>query len=216
MLRQIDSSGMYGRHGRSVMIRIDIRHNIREQKAELAKLSRDLQDKAVAMALNKTTDKGKTEMVRAITSEFAIKASEVRPRLNVRKASAKGDRLVALLHAFASRRKGRSLNLIRFLERKVSLAEARRRDKRGTLNHLGFKIKKRGGVKQIKGAFIGNKGRTIFVREGKERTPIRALQTIDVPQMFTTRRINERVVRRIQKEFPVEFDRAVRLLLARR
>ncbi|MEW6612694.1 MAG: phage tail protein [Pseudomonadota bacterium] len=198
------------------MIKIDIRHNIREQAAQLAKLGRELQDKAVAMALNKTADKGKTEMTRAITSEFNIKASDVRPQLNVRKASAKGINLVALLQAFASKRKGRSLNLIRFLERKVTLAEARRREKRGTLNQLGFQIKKRGGVKQIKGAFIGNKGRTVFIREGKERTPIKSLQTIDVPQMFNTRRINERVVRRIQKEFPVEFARAVQLLLNRR
>ncbi len=197
------------------MITIDVRHNIREQAAQLSRLSRDLQDKATSMALNKTTEKGKVEMTRVITAEFNIKASELRPRLNVHKASAKGNQLVAMLQAFPSRSAGRSLNLIHFLERKISLAEARRRGKKGTLNQVGFQIKK-GGVKQIKGAFIGNKGRTVFMREGKERTPIKAVQTIDVPQMFNTRRINERVVRKIQAEFPVEFVRAVRFLLDRK
>lgn len=185
------------------MIKIDVRSTLGQQAESLRRMSRDLQDKAVAMALNKATAKGKTEMTRAITSEFNIKAGDVRPQLHVRKASAKGRKLVSQLQAFASgSKKGRSLNLIHFLaKQKKSSSE------------LGFKIKKRGGAKQIKGAFIGNKGRTIFIREGKERTPIKALQTIDVPQMFNTKRINERVVRRIEKEFGVEFDRAVRLLL---
>lgn len=200
------------------MIKIDVRHNIREQAASLAKLSRDMQGKAVAMALNKTVAKGKTEMTRAITSEFNIKAGEVRPQLNVRRASARGANLVALLQAFASRRKGRSLNLIHFLAKQKKSA-----------SELGFKIKKRGGVKQIRGAFVGNKGRTVFIREPGTTMPtrskyagtkhaeaVKALSTIDVPQMFNTRRVNERVVRRIEKEFPVEFARAVRLLLDRR
>lgn len=208
------------------MIKIDVRSTLGQQAESLRRMSRELQDKAVAMALNKATAKGKTEMTRAITSEFNIKAGDVRPQLNVRKASAKGSKLVSQLQAFASRRKGRSLNLIHFLEKKVTLAEARRRDKRGTLDQLGFQIKKRGGAKQIKGAFIGNKGRTIFVREAgttmssrskysgtKHGEAVKALSTIDVPQMFNTRRINERVIRRIEKEFGVEFDRAVRLLL---
>lgn len=209
------------------MIKIDIRSTFGQQAESLRRMSRELQDKAVAMALNKATAKGKTEMTRAITSEFNIKAGDVRQKLNVRKASAKGLRLVSQLQAFASRRKGRSLNMIHFVNGKVSIASARKRIAAGeggrhALRNGGysahalelmFKIKKRGGSKQIKGAFIGNKGRTVFIREGKERVPIRGMQTIDVPQMFNTRRINERVVQRIEKEFGVEFDRAVRLLL---
>lgn len=198
------------------MIDIDIKSDIDKLSRNMTRLGKELQDKAIRMAINKTGDKARTEMTRAITSEFAIKASEVRPNLRVRRASTGGlNKLSAVLHAFASGRKGRSLNLIRFMERKVSLAEARRRDKKGTRNQLGFQIKKRGGIKQIKGAFVGNDGRTIFIREGDARTPIKALQTIDVPQMFNTKRINERVVKRIKKEFPIEFERAVRVLLNR-
>lgn len=208
------------------MIKIDVRSTLGQQAESLRRMSRELQDKAVAMALNKATAKGKTEMTRAITSEFSIKAGDVRPQLFVRKASAKGRKLVSQLQAFASRRKGRSLNLIHFMERKVTLAEAKRRAKSGTLNQIGFQIKKRGGVKRIEGAFIGNKGRTIFVRVPgttmssrstyagtKHAEEIKGVQTIDVPQMFNTRRLNGRVVRRIETEFQIEFGRAVQFLL---
>lgn len=197
------------------MIGLNIKSDIDKIAKRFGDLGRDMKTKAIAPALNKTVAKGRTEMARAITSEFAIKAADVRPRLNVRRASNRGGGLVAVLEAFASGRKGRSLNLIRFMERKVSLAEARRRGRKGTLKQLGFQIKKSGGMKQIKSAFIGNNGRTVFVREGDSRLPIKALQTIDVPQMFNTRRINARVVKRIQKEFPIEFERAMRWMLER-
>lgn len=194
------------------MIRIDIRSNIQEQSKALLKLSQQLQDKAVVMALNKTIEKGKAEMVRAITAEYRVSSSEVRAQLSLRKAFARKMRFEAALSILSSSRKGRSLNLIHFLERKVSLATARRRGKAGTRNQLGFQIKKQGGTKQIGGAFVGNKGRTIFIREGKGRLPIKPLQTINVPQMFNARLVNQRVVKRIEAEFPIEFARAVRYL----
>lgn len=197
------------------MITLSIKSDVDKIAKNFGQLGKELKEKAIAPALNKTIAKGRAEMTRAITTEFAIKAGDVRPRLNVRKASTKGNRLQATLQAFASGRKGRSLNLIRFLERKVSLAEARRRGKSGTLKQLRFQIKKSGGMQQISGAFIGNQGRTVFVRDSDSRLPIKALSTIDVPQMFNTRRINRRVVDRLNKEFAVEFQRSLKLLISR-
>ena len=95
----------------------------------------------------------------------------------------------------------------------MTLAEGRRRNKAGTQNQLRFQIKKVGGKKIISGAFIGNKGRTVFIRETGDRLPIKALSTIDVPQMFNTRRIKKRVIKRIEKELPIEFDRAINAVL---
>jgi len=195
------------------MIEVKVGHNIKQVSRGLGKLQRGLCDKAAVMALNKTVAKGKTEMGRAIRSEFAIKAADVRPRLQVIRA--RRGKLVAELNPFASARRGRSLNLIRFLENKVTMAEGRRRKKSGTQNVLRFKIKKGSAPKTIKGAFVGNKGRTVFRRTGKERLPIEAVSTIDVPQMFNTKRINKRVVAKIQKDFPIEFERAARLVLRR-
>lgn len=195
------------------MITLSIKSDVDKIAKGFGQLGKELKEKAIAPALNKTIAKGRTEMTRAITSEFAMKATDVRARLNVRKA--RGNQLQATLQAFASGRKGRSLNLIRFMERKVTLAEARRRGKSGTLNQLRFQIKKGGGMKTISGAFIGNQGRTVFIRDGDARLPIKALSTIDVPQMFNTRRINRRVIAHINKEFAIEFQRALKLIISR-
>ena len=196
------------------MISLDMKMDVRKLNKDLAGLRLDLRNRATVMALNKTAAKAKTEMVRAITSEFALPASDVRSKLRILKASRNG--LKATLDPFASgSRKGRSMNLIRFLEKKVSLAEGRRRSKAGTQNQLRFKVKKQGGFKTIKGAFIGNEGRTVFRRSGDGRFPIEAVSTIGVPSMFNTKRINARVIARIRKEFPIEFERASRQILRR-
>ena len=162
-------------------------------------------------------------MKRGITSEFNIKANEVAARLSLSKANR--NNLAVVLDPFASKRRGRALNLIHFLERKVTMAQARRRAKNGHLYTTGmngkklpilyFKIRKNEPAKPIPGTFLGNKGRTVFIRVGKSRLPIKAACTIDVPQMFTTRRIQSRVLERINQELPIEFDRAIKLVVDR-
>jgi len=192
------------------VLQISLKADFAPIKKQIDRLADDLQKRVVPAALNKVAAKAKTEMQRAITSEYAIKAEDVRSRLRVMRAGRKLDQWVAQLDPFASRRRGRSLNLIRFVEKAVSLAEGRRRKKAGNQNQLRFQIKKVGGKKIITGAFIANKGRTVFIREGADRLPIKALSTIDVPQMFNARKIRSRVEARIRRELPVEFDRAIR------
>jgi len=167
---------------------------------------------AMAMALNKTAAKGKTEVTRAITQRYQIKASEVSNSMTMRNASAKqGGQLQASISIFGStKQRGRSLNMIHFAERKVTLAQGRKRAKDGTQNQLRFNIIKGQGGKMIKGSFIGNKGRTIFIREGKARLPIMPVQVIGVGQMFNFRPISERVIKRINDEFLIEVDRAIK------
>lgn len=194
------------------MIRLDVR-GVDGVVRSLKRLREDLRDRAMTAALNKVGPKARTEMTRAITSEYALPAADVRPRLGLTKASRA--RLVVVLDPFASRRRGRSLNLIRFVERSVSLAEARRRRNSDTLNQLHFKIRRGAGFTQIPGAFIANKGRTVFKREGRARLPIQALSTIDVPQMFNARRIQARVLARIRRELGVEMERAVAMVARR-
>lgn len=191
------------------MIKIDVR-GVDAVKKNLDRIQRDLHDKVLSAALNKTGAKARTEMTRAITDEFAIKQADVRPRLSLSKAGR--DNLVVVLDPYASKRRGRSLNLIRFVEKKVNLAERRRRQKSGN-KQMGFRIKRTGGMQFITGAFVGNQGRTVFKRLGKDRLPIQAVSTIDVPQMFAARRIQARVLARIRKEIGVEVERAVRMVL---
>ncbi len=197
------------------MVSLSIKTDFKDLQKKVKAIPADMQRKVIPAALNKVIAKANTEMVRGITAEFNIKAAEVRENLRVIKARRVGGNWQASLDPNVKARRGRGFNLIRFTEKKVSLAEGRRRKKAGTQNDLRFNIKKGASGKTIKGAFIGNNGRTVFTRTGKDRLPIKALTTIDVPQMFNTKRINKRVIDRINAEMVIEFDRAINLAISR-
>lgn len=191
------------------MIKVTLKADFKAVQKSLDNLSTDLQKRVIPAALNKVIAKAKTEMKQQITSEYNLKSSEVADRLRVIKAGRELSKWVAVLDPFASKKRGRSLNVIRFLENKTTLAKARKRSKEGTLNQLHFQIKRVGGQKLIAGAFIGNNGRTVFVRSTGDRLPIKAVTTIDVPQMFNTKHIQSAVLKRIQAEMQAEFMRAI-------
>jgi hypothetical protein len=180
----------------------------------LKRLQDDIGKRALASAMNKTVDLARTQMTREIAGEFNVTSGYVRERLRVRRAAAKGLVLEAALIGGKGGRR-RSANIIAFVEKSVSLAQARKRAKAGTLDQLFVKVKRRGGKKPLRGAFIGNKGRTVFERVGKERLPIKPVQTIDVAQMFNTRKINAAVVRMIRQRFPEVFEREARFYVDR-
>lgn len=199
------------------MIAIDIRTNFAVVERKLGALRKDIHDKALASAINKTIDLGRTQMVRTITDEFSVKAAYVRERLRVKRASPKQGRFRiegSLIGGKAGAK--RSANIIAFVERSVTLAEARRRKKAGTLDRLFVKVKRKAPRKALReGAFIGNKGRTVFERVGKERLPIKPVQVIDVAQMFNTKRINSVVRKMMETRFPGVFEREARFYTQR-
>lgn len=177
---------------------------------EVDQLRGDVRERAAVSAVNKAVDKGKTRMTREISREFNVSQADVRDRLRIHKAKFVGGKAVIQATLDGSNGKKRSMNLIAFVEKKVTLAEAKRRAKSGTLDQLRFQIKRKGQPVIIPGAFIANKGRTVFVREGKARLPIKALSTIAIPQMFTTRRLNTVVVDAMQRDFPGIFEHEVK------
>ncbi len=194
---------------------ISIRNNFPEIAAKLDRLGKDVGDKAVVRALNTTIDQGKTQMARQISQEFRVSVGTAKDRLKVFKASARNGalRFVAILEA-TKRGKSRSMNLIAFVNKaKVSKASAKRSGRTDLAGQLQFQIKRGGGRKSIKGAFIGNQGRTVFIRTGKERLPIKALNTIDIGQMFNTRRVNKVVRQVMLDKFPANFQRELRAVL---
>ncbi len=192
-------------------------------KSALSALSQDLRDKAAVMALNKVGPKARTEMTRAITEQYNIKRADVTASLSLK--GARVDSLQVVLNPFAGGRRGRAMNLIHFFDHKTTLREAKRAKKAGKRSGvvvngreyplLYFKIKRNEAAKPVPGAFIGNHGRTVFMREGNGRLPIKAVSTVGVPQMFSTKQISQRVLNRINAELPVEFERAARVLLER-
>ncbi len=203
------------------MIEISIRTNFPDIARRIDALPEKVANKAIARALNDTVQQGQTEMARGISQEYRLTVSEVRERLQIKRAAVRGNvlRLTASLSAKSG--KGRSMNLIHFMTgaltkrtaNKVAKAAGQGRAGADLVGQLGFQIKRQGGRKVIPGAFIGNHGRTVFIRTGKGRLPIKALSTIDVPQMFNTRRINEAVRRAMLSRFRTNFDREVRTVL---
>ena len=187
-------------------MQITIKHNFPAVQKQLDNLQKDIARQATSSALNKTIAQAKTAMSREIRDEFNISAAKVNESLTITRASASGGEVRMQASLQSPRRRGRSLNLINFMERSTTMAQARKRGKAGTLNQLFVQIKKKGGKKALGSAFIGNKGRTVFVRTGKSRLPIKALQTVDVASMFNTKRVNAKVVQMMVDKFPTIFD----------
>ena len=101
-------------------------------------------------------------------------------------------------------------------------SKAKKADLKAIANQLGFMIRRDGGLKQIPGAFIGNAGRTIFRRvagtvmdsrskyEGtKHGQKIEPMQVIGFSQMFSSRKITDRIMSKIATEYPIEAQRAI-------
>lgn len=182
-------------------MRIEIRTNFPQVAAGLGQLQDDLASKVLARTLNRTVEQARTQMSREIRNEFNLSAGYVRDRLRIKRAFAKAGQFSLSAELAGGDPKRRSANVIAFKARK---------DARG----VSVQIRK-GGRKVIKGAFIGNKGRTVFKRTGSQRLPIEPVQTIDVGQMFNTRRINAAVLRAIEGKFPAIFERELRFALSR-
>ena len=191
-------------------MRLSLQTNFPVVDRMLGRLSDEVASKALPSATNKTMAQASTMMRREITREFNVKGDYVRDRLRVKRAVYRRGVFAVEAELIGGDGKRRSANLIRFLERQTTLAQARSRAKKGTLDQLHFQIRKAGGKQIVRGAFIGNKGRTVFIREGKARTPIKPVRTIDVSQMFNAKRINTKVLEFIRAKFPQVFESEVR------
>lgn len=192
------------------MITISVSHNIDEVQKRLKAKQKEVAAAALR-AVTRTSQGAQTRMVETISSEYKVTRAFVRERLRLRKASKKGPHAFeATLIGNPNGRNKRSMNLIHFAISKLTRVEvaAWRREASGRLNRpqVPFQIKRSGARVTIKGAFIGNDGRTVFRRTGKARLPIEPVQTISVPQMFTSRRSQETVQGWIRANFARIFE----------
>lgn len=198
------------------MLRISVDFDMSEVVRWSDDLANTKMPQVKARIVNRAAEQGQTEMIRQITRTYAVSAKLVRDRLKVRRASASAGKFLVEAYLVGTDPK-RSMNLIHFVEKAVTLAQAAKRTKAGEGGtqqlrngavvkkalELRFKIKRVGEKKLVDGAFIGNKGRTVFKRTGDKRLPIEAIQTINVPQMFNTKVVNAAVVRKIREVLPV-------------
>lgn len=193
-------------------MQLTISTNFPEVQRQLTVLQANIANKATASAANKTVAVARTAMSREIRQEFNLSAAKVREKLFIKKARLVGGELrieAALLSQSAGGKK-RSINLINFAAKQ-------------TAKGLSVKIKRKGGRKiAASSGFIGNAGRTAFIRTGEPKRlvergfnagrmkePLRALQTIDVPQMFNKASIKDKVVEVMNTRFPDIWAREV-------
>lgn len=185
-------------------MRITVTHNFPAVQRQLDAMQAELRDKVTVRAVNRTIEIARTAASKEIRQEFAVSASYVRERLYVRKAALRAARFTieAELTASGKFRGQRAANVIAFGARQVAKG-------------VSVKIKRKGSRKVITGAFIANKGRTVFVRTGQKRLPIEPVQTIDVPQMFNAKRINAALLKTIDQRFPQVFEREAKFAIDR-
>lgn len=197
-----------------MMFTISVKTNVKPTVDWLNRISKGIGDRSIVSALNKTIAQVNTRMARAITAEYNIKSADVKARLRVQRARRAGLAFTATLQGNAGSGK-RAMNMVYFLERKVTLAEAKRRRRGGTLRDLRFKVRKRGGVKTVKGAFLLNvPGSPVMRRTGTGRSDFEPLRTIGVPSMFQAKKVQVPEQRWIDANFPRIFDREWRYFLS--
>jgi hypothetical protein len=186
-------------------VRITISTDFPQVAKRLDQLHADVSSKALARSVNRTLEQARTGMTREITKEFNIKRAKVVETLSIKRATFKAGRFTIEGYLQSKGKRGRALNVINFA--------ARQNHKPG--GGVSVAIRRGAGRKLIRGAFIANQGRTVFRRVGDTRLPIEAVQTIDVPQMFNTRRVNAVVVKLMREKFPVIFEREAKFYLSR-
>lgn len=151
----------------------------------VAKLRPDIYKKALNRTLNDVGAKAKTQATRAVRQRYNINAKTLKENMQVRRS-----RYNSL--SYALQIESRRRNIINFGARKV---------KKG----VSVRVKKTSGRKVIKGAFIGNNGRTVFKRVKDKRLPIKALKTLSIPQMF-----NKEVMKEVDKDASSNFNKRFR------
>lgn len=194
---------------------------------EMRSLRTDLEREGLRLGINRTLQRGRTEAARAVADEFNVKVGDARAQMRVSTISRKGGQFVLSgeLEAFGVRRGRSSRNVMLFEARpapgketktvRFPTAQGWRTRKVQVGGGVSVKIKKRGGRKVIEGAFIANKGRTVFIRTGGlnegegPRLPIKGVETVDVPQMFNTRSVNARILKRTAEILAVEVERGI-------
>lgn len=194
-------------------MQLSISTNFAQVQRQLDQLQKDVANKALASALNKTVAQAKTAMSKEIRAEFNMDAATVSQSLRIDRARASGARLsLSASLSSVSKKGGRSLNLARFIGAGALKSFGSRKNRSRSPS---FKVKRGGPRMSIPGSFLINNGKTLMIREGKARLPIKALQTIDVPGMFNTRRINAKVIAFIKAKLPTIFDNEARYFTER-
>lgn len=165
---------------------------------------------AVCRAINRAVDRGKTQTVREICSQYNIKPSQVRSHMRVLRATRANLSAVIL-------QTGSPLELMIFARKpkkppKQKGVEVSARTKVVAGVHFGvFKTLPHVFVAKMSNGHIG-----IYSRKGTKTLPIEQKYTTSVPQMMKNAKVMDRLVEATQKIMTAELDRQIELLLMQR
>ena len=206
------------------MAQITVKTNFPEIQKQLRKLRTETGDKALRSTVNKAAAKGKTISIRTITKTYNIKRPKVAPEIKVIKAAKKGKDISAKIRVI----RFRAFNARNFMETRVSLAQARKRRKSGTLRDLQFNVKRSTGFKPIQGSFVAQGRNNVLVFKRlpgtvwakrkqyagtKHAERIVGVSSIGVAQMFNSKKVNLTTITEVNKEFPKIFNNEIKFFI---
>ena len=175
-------------------MRLNISVDLDGAMKALDRLERELAPKAASAALNRVATSARAEAVREIARKSGLTQAEVRKHIDI--VTANRGNLEAQIIA-----RPWSPNLIRFKARQTpqGVVASPWRNKR-----------------VHKHTFIGNQGRTVFVRQGKGRLPIKSVRGPSVKKEFLQGYAIKAMEKKVAERFGIEFDRALRAMISRR
>ena len=200
---------------------VNIKTDFKEILDSIKKLQPDIRDRVMKPALRLTANNAKVALVREIAQNYNLDRTSINQGVAVKVfdqplSTSSGVRFDAVIITSHPRQ---SYNLIRFLEKSISLAAHRRRKKAGD-SQLRARISKRGSYKPLgKNVFIGNNGRTVFMVPKSEMSKpssqrkIRAFSTINLPMMSRVASVADTVMSRINEQLPKNINSQLERLL---
>lgn len=192
-------------------MKVSTRIDFSQALKKLEQLPQKIQDKAIQQTINQTARDARSSMKSNILEVYGLPSSKVNDQLKVKKASNTKTLVQAVLYpTFANRSK--RLNVIHFgasfvqgrgkkryikvLSRTQGWKTIEVRDGQG----VSARITKGGKRDFFPGAWIAtaNGGRAVFNRKTPDDYKASGVTTIDVPQMFNSKRIYSKTLEQIK------------------
>lgn len=164
-------------------MQISVKHDVQSALRSLSDLQRNAVPRAAARALNRTADQVQSAAVKEIAAETGLLQKDVRAVLT--RIRATWDKLTAVVIS-----SGRAANLIRFGARQT---------------RAGVSANAWGKRKVYPHTFIANQGRTVFVRRGAARLPIRPVFGPSIPREMAREKVAALLKRTAAERWPINF-----------
>ncbi|WP_419783454.1 phage tail protein [Maridesulfovibrio sp.] len=176
-------------------------------------------EKATLRALQKTAKGMRTDGTKIVREDFSVRAKDVRKKFVIKKNYHRSSSMDFGITVVAKDFRSNPLYDFSPIERSAGSGKVLIGEEWKTvpLNKVSVKVKKAGGRKAVKGAFVAtmNSGHTgIFARTDKDRTPIKELFTTSPLHALTedenVRKMEEKTQERLDKNFEHEADFVLR------